>query len=137
MHKPILALLVVAAGVIGAERAADAATLHVNQSDPDAYDTIVFPSFVENPCLDPNVPCRTIVHAEDRADDAPANTVVVLPDPGGSTDVYDGPIEVGDGATRVDLVGAGRATVARGSRPPAARSCAWSGAPTSAISPPR
>jgi hypothetical protein len=108
MHKPILALLVVAAGVIGAERAADAATLHVNQSDPDAYDTIVFPSFVENPCLDPNVPCRTIVHAEDRADDAPANTVVVLPDPGGSTDVYDGPIEVGDGATRVDLVGAGR-----------------------------
>ena len=108
MHKHILALLLAAAGVIGAERAADAATLYVNQSDPDAYDTIVFPSFVENPCLDPNVPCRTIVHAEDRADDAPANTVVVLPDPGGGTDVYDGPIEVGDGATRVDLVGAGR-----------------------------
>jgi hypothetical protein len=108
MRKPLLALVLTIAGVAGGEGAADAATLYVNQSDPKAYDAIFFPSFVDNPCLDPNVPCRTIVHAEDRADDGPGNTVVVLPDPGGQTDVYDGPVEVGDGATRVDLVGAGR-----------------------------
>src|SRR4051794_5967637 len=135
MHKPILALLVAAAGVIGAERAADAAPLYVNQSDPNAYDTIVFPSFVENPCLDPNVPCRTIVHAEDRADDAPANTVVVLPIPAAAPTSTTARSRWATARRASTSSAPAVATVARGSRPPAARSCAWSGAPKPATSP--
>jgi hypothetical protein len=104
----LTAACAIALSALAVPASAHAKTYYVNQSDPDAYNT----KFVNgnpqvNLCFNPDVPCKTIVYAEDRADGADGNTVRVLPDPAGTQDQYIGNFELGGGGHAVALVGAG------------------------------
>src|SRR5688500_7126702 len=103
----VLAALMLPAGA----GAGTSATYYVNQSNPAAWNyRVINGQQFYNHCLNPDVPCLSILYAEAIADGGAGNTVRVLPDPSGETDSYTGNLELGDPDADnhpVILVGAG------------------------------